>query len=153
MQYEFKTIEMLPQTVLSIRTRTSVVQLPKVLDRIYTTIFQHINEMGEQPAGPPFVAYYNMDMQDLDIEAGYPVTKALPVKGDIQVSALPAGEAASGMHTGPYDQLPPTYNAMLAWMQEQGLEAAGTVYEFYLNDPSQTMPEDLKTQILYPLKS
>jgi effector-binding domain-containing protein len=152
MQYEFKTIEMLPQTVLSIRTRTPVDQLPIVLDRIYTTIFQHINEMGEHPAGPPFVAYYNMDMQDLDIEAGYPVNRALPVKGDLQVSALPAGKAASGMHTGPYDQLPPTYNAMLAWMQEHELVVTGTVYEFYLNDPSQTNPETLETQIIYPLK-
>ena len=150
MQHAFKTIEMQPQTVLSIRFRTPIDQLSIVLDRFYRAIFRYINELGEQPAGPPFVAYYNMDMQNLDIEACYPVTKALPVKGDIQVSALPAGKAASGMHTGPYDQLTPTYNAMLAWMQEQGLETASTVYEFYLNDPSQTMPEDLKTQILYP---
>jgi len=153
MEYEFKTIEMLPQTALSIHTRTSVDQLPEVLDRVCGTVFQHLNELGEQPTGPAYVAYYNMDMQDLDIEAGFPVARALPVKGEVQVSALPGGKAATCIHTGPYDQLPSAYNALLAWMQEQGLEATGTVYEFYLNDPSQTMLEELKTQILYPLKS
>ena len=152
MQHAFKTIEMQPQTVLSIRFRTPIDQLSIVLDRFYRAIFRYINELGEQPAGPPFVAFYNTDMQDLDIEAGYPVAKALPVKGDIQMSNLPGGKAATAIHTGPYDQLPSTYNAIETWMQEHELVVTGTVYEFYLNDPSQTNPETLETQIIYPLK-
>jgi hypothetical protein len=44
---------------------------------------------GEQPAGPAFVAHHNMDMQNLDIEQGFPVSKPLPAKGEIQPGEIP----------------------------------------------------------------
>ena len=43
-------------------------------------IAQYLAEQSEQPAGAPFVAYYNMDMQNLDVEIGFPVTACLPVE-------------------------------------------------------------------------
>ncbi len=61
------------QPVLSVRSKTSVEQMPAVLGTVYGAIMQHLGALGEQPAGPPFVAYYNMDMQNLDIEVGFPV--------------------------------------------------------------------------------
>ena len=50
--------------------------LPKILGKAFGDIIAHIMELGEQPIGPAFVGYFNMDMERLEFEIGFPVSKA-----------------------------------------------------------------------------
>jgi effector-binding domain-containing protein len=152
MSYDCQLQERATQPVMSIRSRTSVDKLPEVMGAVYGQLMGYLGEQGAYPAGAPFVAYYNMDMQDLDIEIGFPVAVPLPGRGEIEANEIPAGQAATCVHTGPYDQLGIAYDALMQWMQKQGYEGTGVAYEFYLNDPSETAPEELQTQIALPLK-
>ena len=152
MSYECKVKEQPTQATLAIRTRVSVQDLPQVLGKAYGAIAQYLGELGEQPAGPPFVAYYNMDMQALDVEIGFPVSRGLSGKGDIQAGEIPGGKVVTCLYTGPYSDIGPAYNALSQWMKENGHEATGVAYEMYLNDPGQTPPQELQTQIMFPLK-
>ena len=152
MSYECEIKEQSDQPVLSIRTRTPVQDIPQVLGKAYGAIAQYLGELGEQSAGPPFAAYYNMDMQNLDIEIGFPVSVKLPGKGDIEASKIPSGKVATCLYTGPYSEIEPAYNAISQWIEDNGYKPTGVVYEMYLNDPAQTPPQELKTQILFPLK-
>jgi effector-binding domain-containing protein len=152
MAYECQVIEQATQPVLSTRTRTSVQNLPQVIGRVYGAVSQYMAELGEQPAGPPFAAYYNMDMQDLDVEAGFPVSRPLPGRGDIQASEIAGGKAATCIHVGPYSEVGPAYETLSQWIKENGYDATGVAYEMYLNDPQQTPPQELKTQIVLPLR-
>ncbi len=140
------------QPVLSIRTRSSVQNLPQVLGESYKRIMQYLGDLGEQATGAPFVAYYNLDMQNLDIEIGFPVAKKLPNKDNIEESEIPSGKFASYLHIGSYTEIEPAYNELTQWIQQNGYEPTGVAYEFYLNDPGETPPEELKTQIMFPLK-
>ena len=151
MTYKCELIDRPAQPVLSIRTRTAVQNLPQVLGAAYGKIMQYMGELGEPPAGAPFVAYYNMDMQDLDIEIGFPVLRALLGKADIQACEIPAGKAATCLYTGPYNEIPPAYNDLSAWISQQGYRPSGVAYEFYLNDPQHTPSAELQTLILFPL--
>ncbi len=92
-----------------------------------------------------------MDMQDLDMEIGFPVLSALPGKGEVQAGQIPAGKAATCLHTGPYPEIASAYNDLSAWITAQGLHPTGVAYEFYLNDPEHTPPAELQTLILFPL--
>ena len=152
MSYKCKVKEQPTQATLAIRTRVSVQDLPQVLGKAYGAIAQYLGESGEQPAGPPFAAYYNMDMQALDVEIGFPVSRKLSGKGDIQAGEIPGGKVATCLYTGPYSDIEPAYNALSQWMKENGYEATGIAYEMYLNDPGQTPPQELQTQIVFPLK-
>lgn len=152
MTYHCERIDLQPQPTLAIRTRTAVQDLPQVLGKSYGAIMQHLAEMGEMPHGAPFVAYYNMDMENLDIEIGFPVGKPLSGKDEIQPGEMPAGQYAATLHIGPYNQVEPAYQALTAWVQEHGYEPSGVAYEIYLNDPDETPPAELKTQILFPIK-
>src|SRR5512135_616558 len=109
MQYPCELTERSAQPVLSIRTRTAVQNLPQVLGQSYGAIAQYLGQMGQQPAGDPFVIYYNMDMQDLDIEVGFPAPGKLPGKDSVQASEIPAGKVVSCLHVGPYDQCAAAY--------------------------------------------
>ncbi|UCD37002.1 MAG: GyrI-like domain-containing protein [Fidelibacterota bacterium] len=152
MSYQCELKQQLPQPVLSIRTRAAVEDLPKVLGEAYRTVAELLGASGEQPSGPPFAAYYNMDMQNLDVEAGFPVSRKLEGQGEVQAGEIPRGQAAATLHTGPYSDIEPAYQALTKWMEEQGHQASGVAYEFYLNDPANTPSKELQTQILMPLK-
>jgi effector-binding domain-containing protein len=144
--------EQAPQPTLTIRTRTSAKNLPQAMGTAYGAIAQYMGELGEQPAGPPYCAYYNMDMEDLDVELGFAVDKVLAGKGEIQAGEMPIGMMASCLFTGPYVELAPAYDALASWIEENGMKATGVAYEFYLNDPTEVPPEELMTQIAFPLK-
>jgi effector-binding domain-containing protein len=113
---------------------------------------QYAGQLGVQPSGAPFIAYYNMDMADLDMEIGFPFAQKLAGKDDILGGEIPSGKAASCLHVGPYDQLGAAYEALNKWMQANGYVPTGVVYEFYLNDPQATPPAELQTQLVFPLK-
>ena len=144
--------EQAPQPTLTIRTRTVVQDLPQVMGESYGAIAQFLAGVGEHPAGPPFAAYYNMDTKDLDVEIGFPVSKEIAGKDNIQCGELPRGKIATCVYYGPYVEMVPAYETLASWVEENGYEATGIAYEFYLNDPGEVPPEELMTQIVFPLK-
>ena len=152
MTYQCEIQEFPTRPTLSIRTRTTIERLPEVIGKSFAAIGQAIGRTGEFPAGPPFAAYYNTDMQDLDVELGFPVSHMLPGAGDVQASEIPAGKFALCIHVGPYNEIETAYHALTAWVKEKGHKTSGVAYEFYLNDPAEIPPEALQTQIAFPLE-
>ena len=140
-----------PHPVLSIRLRTTIQDLPRRVGEAYGAVADYLAAMGTDPAGPPFVAYFNADMQDLDIEAGFPVARLVAGQGHIQPRIVPGGRAAVCRHVGPYSELHAAYARLTAWMQAEGQAGTGVAYEFYLNDPETVPPGALQTEIAMPL--
>ncbi len=152
MSYKCEIKEKSTQPTLIIRKKTSVQNLSELLGKSYGEIIIYIMELGEQPSGPPYVAYYNTDMLNLEIEIGFPVSKKFSDKGDIKSSEIPGGKFANCLYIGPYNEIAAAYNALTEWIENNGYESTGVAYEIYLNDPRETPPHDLKTQIMFPLK-
>lgn len=152
MDYHCEIKDLPEQPVLSIRTRSSVVSLPKVLGKAFEQLEIRLKDLGEEPAGVPFVAYYNMNMLNLDIEIGFPVKKLLEGNSEIKASTQPAGKYAMTLHQGSYGKIRPAYNALKKKVKEEGYQSTGVAYEYYLNEPANTRQEDLLTQVVFPLK-
>lgn len=141
------------QQTVTMRTRTPVSAMAANIGGIFGQVMEYVGAMGAQPTGAPFVAYFNMDMDDLDIEVGFPVDRALPSRGELIGGALPAGDYATCLHIGPYDQVGPAYGALTAFVQQQGRTPTGVAYEFYFNSPQETAPEALQTLVMFPLQA
>ncbi len=152
MSYDCQTYLQEALPVLGIRTHTPVEGLPETLGKCYASIGQYMAGLGEAPAGIPYVAYFNMDMQDLDMEVGFKISRPMPGKGPIQAGTLPNLPVATCTYTGPYPEMRSAYEELNRWVEEKGLQASGIVYEFYLNDPATTPAEALETQIVFILK-
>lgn len=149
--------EMSEKPVVAIRTRTTLENLPKVIGESYQRIMAHLQKSGIEPAGAPYTAYFNLDMQDLDIEMGFPVpeapgTPAVAEAGDIRPGVMAAGKYASYLYTGPYSEMGPVYEGLDKWIKGNGYEMHPPYYEFYFNSPADTPQEKLQTQILLPVK-
>ncbi len=65
------------------------------------------------------------------------------------------GLCVQAMHIGPYDEESRTIDALLRYMQDQGLKneagAERKHHEIYLSDPRRTAPERLKTVLRLPV--
>jgi effector-binding domain-containing protein len=151
MTYQFEIIEQAAQPTLFVRSICAVQDLPKFFGKTFGDIIQYLTSLGEQPTGAAYAIYYNMDMQALDIQAGFPVAHPIRGKGNIQSGEIPGGRYASGMNTGPYDKMEPFYDALNKWVKAQGEEVTGVAFEWYFSPP-ETPPQDVKTEVWFPLK-
>jgi effector-binding domain-containing protein len=152
MDYNCEIKELPAQPALSIRARCAVQELPQLLGVSFGAIAEHLGGMGENPAGAPFVIYYNMDMQNLDVEIGFTVSRSLSEQGNIQAGKIFGGKFATCIYVGSYDGAAPAYEALTKFVADKGFEPTGVAYEFYLNDPQTVQPAELQTQIYFPLK-
>ncbi len=140
------------QHTLTVRTRTAMENLPQILGEAYGAIMAYLGELGENPIGAPFVIYYNLDMQDLDVEIGFPVSKKIADKDNMKASEIAAGKFGTAVHVGPYDTMEPSYEILNQWIKDNGYEVEGPAIELYFNDPREVGPENTLTEIQFPLK-
>ena len=69
-----------------------------------------------------------MDMQDLDVEIGFPVASPMPGKADIKSCSIPAWMFVFAMYQGSYDQMKDAYDDMGKFIEEKKLEPSGIAY-------------------------
>lgn len=141
------------QPVMSVRTISSVTKLPQLIGETYERIMLFLKEMDVNPAGPPFVCYYNLDMEHLDVEIGFPVEDVLSGEGDLCPSEIVQGRMVSCMYEGPYEKMNAAYEEMNAYIGLHGYKARGMAYETYYNSPMDAKSEeDLLTRIELPVE-
>ncbi len=139
------------QNILSVRLRTPVEKLPMHIGESYAKIAAYLGEKGIHPSGEPFVSYHNMDMQDLDVEIGFPIASPIAGKDDIKSSSIAAGKFLFAMYQGPYEQMKDAYDEMGKFIEEKKLKPSGIAYEIYYNGPD-VPPDKLLTKIEFALK-
>ena len=152
MNYPCSINEQVAQPFLGVRVRTSIAEMGSVLGQSYGAIMAYLGELGQQPAGAPFAAFYNQDMQDLDVEIGMPTAEIFPDRGDVYGAEIPAGRVAECMYTGSYQTMEPAYQQLAQFVAEQGEEATGVAYEMYIDDPGSKPQAEVRTLIVFPLK-
>jgi effector-binding domain-containing protein len=140
------------QDTIVIRTRTDVNSLMRVIGEAYARIFAYLAELKEDPADMPFVTYHNMDMNDLDVEIGVPVSRQLPSRADMTAGKIPKGKMVMCIFRGPYSGTEGTYNEVREWMTKNGCRPSGIVRESYYNDPVNFSEEELLTRLEFPIE-
>ncbi|MFC9517119.1 GyrI-like domain-containing protein [Nocardiaceae bacterium NPDC056970] len=99
-------------------------------------------------AGPPFARYRPLPGGTWNIEAGFPLDRAIAPTGPVEPTSLPAGPAATTMHVGSYDTVEPAYIALTSWITEHGYVTVGEAWECYLDGPDVPNP---RTEIVMPV--
>ena len=152
MSYLFQIIQTEEQPALSISMTTRAKNLPRAVGDAMEKVVKYIRGRGEQPVGPAFIAYHNWDMENLQVEIGFPLIRAIQGEGEIVLRPIPAGKKASGFHKGPYSDISPVYDALAKFFQKKGDEATGVAYEYYYNSPDEVPPNELLTKVELLLK-
>lgn len=106
------------------------------------------------PVGPPeLIGLFPVDLNDaFEVRAALVVDRGGVAEPGLSTEILPGGTFACATHVGPYDQIPLTTHAVLAWCAERGHPLRGPIREVYVSDPAATEPDRLVTHLMIPLE-
>ncbi|HXJ65895.1 MAG TPA: GyrI-like domain-containing protein [Actinomycetota bacterium] len=155
MAYEVERKDLEDGYVVTIRMTTSQDQLGAAFQEILPEVDAEILNAGARPAGPAFAIYHRFGPgpDGVELEAGFPVEQPIPTSGRVNGRELPATFAAVAWHHGPYEGLSAAYEAVQAWLTEEGLQASGPPWEVYWTGPMDGVPkEEWRTEVGFPFE-
>lgn len=138
------------ETTAVVRARERMDNLPALYDRAYPALAAALAEQG-MGHGAAFGRYGAMDEGVVDIEIGFVTDGVVSPDGDVAPGEIPGGEYATITHVGSYDSLGASWEALGAWIKEQGRTAGQTVFEVYTDDPTDADPATLRTDLFWSL--
>ncbi len=146
----FELLKKREQPVVSIRKTVHVNDLPKLIGESYGKLDDYVKGLGEFLSDVPFVAYHNLDMENMDVEMAFPVAGKLPDNDDIKFRVIPEEKVIFCMYRGPYSEISQTYDEMGSWLYGNGFKSKGVAYEHYYNGPD--FPEsEMITMVVMPV--
>jgi effector-binding domain-containing protein len=119
----------------------------------FITIFMG---QGLMPMKPSVVMYYNSPMEvkpeELKWAFGFMVPKDTKVKEPLMIKEVKPQKAVVYIHKGPYTGLGKSHEKVNIFIKEKGIQQLLPTYDRFLNNPMMAKPEDLKTEIVRPIK-
>ncbi len=132
---------------------------PLEVGRAFDRLFGWLGKRSLIAPGMRSVSIYGDDPSvvpehALRLLAGVIVSGELPVEAPLRHTAIAAGPYAVLRHKGPYANMKTAYEWLYGrWLPDSGREAADApVFEEYLNNPHDTAPADLLSEINLPIR-
>jgi AraC family transcriptional regulator len=145
-----------PMTVAFLSKKGPYTQISAAFGQLYEWIGQN----GYTPSGPPIGVYFNAPAQvpedqllwELRSPIAGKVAPSGPDKDGLGVKQVATIKVAATTHKGSFDTVAMTYEALVGWVMQNGYDIAGPCEEVYLKDPSQTPPDELLTEVRFPVR-
>jgi len=152
MEYEFKIVELKPQSGLAIREEVAFSEIPAKMAEFFGELGAFFGARRITPVGPPFTFYHSWNDKVTVMEVGFPVGPGAAGQGRLGAMTLPGGRVVTGTHIGHYDKLPEAYTAMAGWMKSHGHSPADHMWEVYFSDPKvEKDPKKWVTLMYWPI--
>jgi effector-binding domain-containing protein len=149
---DFEIRELAAQATAVVTGHVPPAELPSFFEHAFHDVADALRGQGVAIAGPPFGFYPSMPAETIEVEAGFPVARAIEPAGRVVSGALPGGRVVRALHVGPFEGLSTTYAAVRDWIVAQGLETRAGVWECYLSDPAREPdPATWRTEIFWPI--
>ena len=154
---EITVVELGRQLVVGMRKRGRYEMMATMIPQVC----QFAVERGLQIVGRPTFLCHEASVEEAekanregtaDVEIAVPVDRKTDRTDEIRCYELAGGTMAKIVHKGPYEASTPTYEKLFAWIGENRKRIVGPIREVYLNDPRETPPEELLTEIYVPIE-
>jgi len=153
--YDINVRQFPKMKVASLPHKGSYIDIGKAFDTLFGTLGAR-NQL--KPEMRMIGVYYDdpevVPENELRSKACVIVDKGFELSEPLEEEELAAGSYAVLTYKGPYSDMLAAYNWFYGeWLLQSGKEAANTpVFEEYLNNPRDTAPADLLTDIYLPLR-
>ena len=144
----------LPEVLTAaVRATIPMTEITGFFDRSFADLAEVLDHQGVSPTGPAYAHYFGEPADTVDVEVGFPVSRAVQREGDVRPSALPASRVVRTVHEGSYDALGDAWRGLWEWIVARGLDAAEDMWEVYLTEPTpQADPASMRTELHWPLR-
>lgn len=157
--------ELAPKQVIYIRLSGEYMKLNycEAWQRLFTYMYQENllpdNAKEGCPPGIEFICVYHDDPkvtanENLRTDVCLTLLKPAQPKGEVGVREIPGGKYAIFRYQGPYSNLSAVYDTIYGhWLPESSYKVRDSRgFENYINNPENTRPEDLITEICIPIE-
>ena len=147
---EFSAVE-----ALTCSLDVTMAEMPAMFGECMGKVKAALEAQNLQPQGMPFALYsgYDAATGKMKMTVGMPVSAGGKSAGEVVSAKYKAFTALKGLHSGPYDELMRSYEALEKYAKDNNLAMTGEAWEFYLNDPGIIKdPTQLQTLIAMPVK-
>lgn len=152
-----------------IESRAFVWKFPSILGTSYATIANAAAAAEIPLVRAPYARYVDLDWakeakrgalgtiwqmltQKFHFFSGRFTERTLPASGSIVSRQFPGRRYLRTHHIGPYQQLGKTYKRLMQFAAEKGIELQPESIEQYIDDPESTPKDELRTEVLIPLR-
>ncbi|NBC84081.1 MAG: hypothetical protein GVY19_11990 [Bacteroidetes bacterium] len=125
-------------------------KMPEMFGKLYGYLGQH----QIQPAGPAFSVYFSYDPEgDTKMAVGAPVGSKVKTEGEFKYREFPKAKAVSTLYKGPYEEMGPVYDELMAYLDKNELSSTGQAWEVYITNPEEVKdPDEYETMIYFTIK-
>lgn len=150
---DVERVELGPGRMVGVHEVVAVDALTDFFGRAFTAAAAEMGRLGVRPEGAAMAFYTGDVTATVDVVAGFPVTGTPAPHAPVVLVDLPSGPAVVTVHTGTYDAMHETYDALMRWVREQGLTPGERMWEEYLVGPDTepTDPSRWRTRIVLPV--
>jgi len=150
------TVSMESQKYIGIPRTCSLEDMPEMMKEDFETLYAFMNKNELSTERVPFTIYNTFDIfkRTTSYVACIPLDEEANIDDSWVKGSTEEGEALKTIHKGRYENLGNGWMTAMSFARMKKLKVANTPVgvEYYLNDPQQTAPEDLVTEIVIPLK-
>lgn len=149
------TIKTIPQRYAACVRMT----IPRYEDEgmVWQTLCSETDPLNIVPDDPCYCAVVFLDGEykesNVEIEAQKTVKGKYPDTEHVKFKTLPAVTVASCTFKGGYHQMNAVYSAVAEWIDANGYEYVGQIFNIYHISPHETQdPDEFITEVCYPVK-
>ncbi|MDX1689006.1 MAG: GyrI-like domain-containing protein [Candidatus Promineifilaceae bacterium] len=143
---------------ICVRDKVARKEIERRLTALIPRLHDSLQANDLTAAGRPYARYHNfgpVERVNVDLEVGLPLTSHATIEGEgtILAGRLPGGSAVVAHYEGPYAGIDKAYDALQAWIEERGYEAAAAPWESYLDDLQEAASEGVwRVDLVWPIK-
>ena len=132
-----------------IRRQASASELSRIVPECCGLVWNEVHDQ-QAKAGRNVAVYWDASIR---LEVGVELLGPLTERGEVVLSATPAGAVASATHIGPYSGLGSAHDAIHQWCKANNRTFAGPSWEIYGHWQPEwnTDPSQIRTDVYYQL--
>jgi effector-binding domain-containing protein len=154
MDYTIQVKQLPAQLALRTSKTVTMESIGPDVGEAFAAIMAQAEAGGHTFAGPPFAIYPEECVGQFPLVLCMPVAPggaAPAAESGVELDEMPGCTAACTMHMGPYVGVGEAYKALQTWLTANGRTPAGPPREIYLNDPGTVAPDQLLTEVAWPI--
>ncbi|MDR1041270.1 MAG: GyrI-like domain-containing protein [Deltaproteobacteria bacterium] len=152
--YEMAVKKLPELKALTVRMLTTLENVNRDIFAKFVILYDHITARGGN-ADDFFTLNHDVifNPESMDVEVCISVDEPVEDGADVSMRTVLGGSFAYVIHKGPYSGISDAIAALSAKMEERGLVPCGPMRERYMNDPDEVAPEELLTEVMFPVES